>query len=65
MVASGAGINPQHTVAANEGRPLRGVRVLLAVAAYQKNCRRASRILGLSLTKARLLVLYFLLSTIT
>jgi hypothetical protein len=32
---------------------------------YQKNCRRASRMFGSSLTKPRALELYFLLSTIT
>lgn len=38
---------------------------LPAERAYQKNCRRASRMFGLSLTKLRALALYFLLSTIT
>lgn len=33
--------------------------------AYQKNCRRASRMFGSSLTKVRAVELYFLLSTIT
>lgn len=33
--------------------------------AYQKNCRRASRMFGSSLTKPRALELYFSLSTIT
>ncbi len=33
--------------------------------AYQKNCRRASRMFGSSLTNARAVELYFLLSTIT
>lgn len=43
-----------------------GASVLLhATKAYQKNCRRASRMFGLSLTKVRALELYFLLSTIT
>ncbi len=32
---------------------------------YQKNCARASRMLGSSLTKPRAVELYFLLSTIT
>lgn len=36
-----------------------------AGAAYQKNCRRASRMFGLSATKPRALEEYFLLSTIT
>ncbi len=33
--------------------------------AYQKNCRRASRMFGSSLTNVRAVELYFLLSTIT
>lgn len=32
---------------------------------YQKNCARASRMFGSSLTKPRAVELYFLLSTIT
>lgn len=48
-----------------ENAPCGASSSIIAAWAYQKNCRRASRMFGLSLRKVRALELYFLLSTIT
>ncbi len=53
------------TTAVTTNAPCGAFVVVHAANAYQKNCRRASRMSGLSLTKLRALDEYFLLSTIT